>query len=129
MSIDLVLGGNHGKGAFREIIKINAKFTSGRNITIIFGLAHVQCKKDNGDIMGNIVMAPIGERLKNICAGRFLGWTHEGKTRFIILPRGCNVPPLRGKTICSSVRKRVFVTGDLSFCVILLVEKGIFPLW
>ena len=26
MSIDLVIGGDHGKGAFREIININEKF-------------------------------------------------------------------------------------------------------
>ena len=80
MSIDLVIGGDHGKGAFRAIININAKFTSGRNTTRIFRLAHVQCKKDNCENMGNTVMAPIGDRLKNICAGRFLGGTHEGKT-------------------------------------------------
>ena len=36
MSIDLVIGGDHGKGAFRANIKINAKFTLGRNITRIF---------------------------------------------------------------------------------------------
>ena len=73
MSIDLVIGGDHGKGAFRASIKINEKNTIGRNITIIFRLAHVQCKKENGDIMGNTFMDPIGYRLKNICAGHFLG--------------------------------------------------------
>ena len=97
MSIDLVIGGDHGKEEFRSSININAIFTSGRNITIIFRLAHIQCKKDNGDILGNTVMASIGYRLNNICAGRFLGWTHEGKTQFIILPHGCTLPPPRGE--------------------------------
>ena len=73
MSIDLVIVRDHGKGSFRASININANFTSGRNITRVFRLEHVQCKKDNGDIMGNIVMDLIGDRLKNICAGRFIG--------------------------------------------------------
>ena len=61
MSIDLVIGGYYGKESFRAIININAKFTSGRNITRIFRLAHVHCKKDNGEIMGNTFTSPIGD--------------------------------------------------------------------
>ena len=97
MSIDLVIGGDHGNGVFRVSINTNAKFTSGRNITRIFRLAHVYCKKDNGDIMGNKIMAPIGDKLKNICAGSFLGWTNEGKTQFRIMPHGCPLPPPKEK--------------------------------
>ena len=73
MSIDLVIVGYHVKGAFRASVKIDSKFTSGRNTTKIFRLAHVQCNKDNGYILGNTFMAQIGDRLKNIYAGRFLG--------------------------------------------------------
>ena len=80
MSIDIVIGGDHGKVEFRASMNIIAKFTSGRNITRISRLAHVQCKKNNGEILGNIVMYQIGERINNIFSGRFLGWTHEGKT-------------------------------------------------
>ena len=128
MSIDLVIGGNHGKGAFRASIKINARFTPGRNITIIFRLTHVQCKKENGEIMGNPVMDPVGDRLKNICAWHFLGWTHEGKTQFRIPPHGRTLPPPRVK-ICSSVRPRVFVTGYLAFYAIVLGKEGSSPHW
>ena len=95
MSIDLVIDGDYGKGEFRAIININTKLIPGRNITIISRLAHVQCRKDNDEITGNTVMAPIGDRLNNICAGNFLGWTHEGKTQFIILTHGCTLPPPR----------------------------------
>ena len=120
ISIDLVIGGDYGKGLFRAIIEINSKFASERNITIIFRLAHFHCKKYTGDILVNTVMAPIGGRLNNICAGRFLGWTHEGKTQFIILPHGCTLPPPRGKIICSSVRPRVFFTRFFSFYDVVL---------
>ena len=75
-----MIGGDHGKGAFRAIIKLDKKFTSGINITRIFRLVNVQCKKENHEIPGNTVMAQIGDRLNNIYAGHFLGWTHEGKT-------------------------------------------------
>ena len=39
--IDLVIGGDHGKGAFRESININENFTTGRKITRIFWLSDV----------------------------------------------------------------------------------------
>ena len=41
MSIGLVIGRYHGKGTFRAIIKLRAKFTSGRSIIRIFRFAHV----------------------------------------------------------------------------------------
>ena len=41
MSIDLVIGGDHGKGAFIASININAGFTPGRNITRTFRLVHL----------------------------------------------------------------------------------------
>ena len=70
-------------------------------------------------------MAQIGDRLKNICAGQFLGWTHEGKIQLITLPHGCALLLPRGGGICSSVRPCVFVTGGLVFYVILLLKEGI----
>ena len=60
MPIDLVIGGDHGKVAFRESINPNITFTTGRNINIILRLAHVQFKKYNGEIMGNRGMERIG---------------------------------------------------------------------
>ena len=60
MSIDLVIGRYHGKGAFKESIKINVKFTPGRDISKTFRISHVQCKKYNGEIVENTVMSPIG---------------------------------------------------------------------
>ena len=99
MSIEPLIGGDHGKGSFRTIIKINAIFISGRNITRIFRLAHFQFKRYNGEILWNIAMPPIWFRLNNICARRFIGWTHEVKTQFIILSHGCTIPPPREKNM------------------------------
>ena len=65
-------------------------------------------------------MEPIGDRLKNICSGRFLGLTHEGKTQFIIILRDYPLPPPMEKIICNSVRPRVFVNGDLDLYDIVL---------
>ena len=67
------------------------------NITTIFRIAHVQYKKYKGEILVNSVMAPIWDRIKNICAGRFFGWTYEGKTQFIIMNHGFTLPQPREK--------------------------------
>ena len=48
MPIDLLIGGDHIKREFREIIKPNVKFAEGRYITIILRLIHVQFKTDDG---------------------------------------------------------------------------------
>ena len=68
--------GYHGKISFGASIKINENFISGRNITRIFSLSYFQCKKYNGEIIGNTVVVPIGYRLKYICDGKFICWTH-----------------------------------------------------
>ena len=95
MPIVLVIFGYHGNGAFRAIINLNTKFSTGINITRIFRLAHVQCKKNNGYIMWNTVMEPIGYMINNICAGIFIGLTHEGKIKFRVLTHGFPLPPPR----------------------------------
>ena len=127
MSIDLVIGEDHGNRAFRASININAKFTPGRNITRISSLAHFQRKKVNGENMGNTVMAPIGDRLYNIFALRFLCWTHQGKTQFGILPHGCHIPP-REKNMQFS-KAKYFSTVDLDLYAIVVGKEGISPHW
>ena len=74
-------------------------------------------------------MAPIGDMLKNIYSGRFLGLKHECKAHFIIITHDYLIPPPRAKTICNSVRPRVFFTVDLDLYVIVLINKGSSPHW
>ena len=74
--------------------------------------------------MRNKSMAPIGDRLNNICAGHFIGWTHEGKTRFIILTHGFPLPPTGSKTTYNAVRPRSFVVGYLDVYAIALRKRG-----
>ena len=59
-------------------------------------------------------MAPRGERLNIICAEMFFGWTHEGKTKFIIITHGCPISPPRSKIICNAVSTHIFVTTYLA---------------
>ena len=130
MSTELTIGGDHLKGEFRASIHLNQKFTSGINITRIFRIAHVQCKKENGDILDNTAMTPIWNRLKNICSGHFLGCTNKVKIQFIILSHGCPIPsPRGGGGGCGSVSPRVFFTGDLAFYAIVLGKEGSSPNW
>ena len=111
MSIDLVIGGYHGKRSFGEIIKLIVKYILGRNATMIFRLVYAQCKNDNGDIMRSSVMALLWDRLKDICAGNFLGWTHKGKKQFIILPNGFTLPPPSAKKYAMYIGHVFFSLG------------------
>ena len=86
MSIDLVIGGYHGKEEFRESMNINEILISGRNITRIFRLSHVQCKKYRGDVLRKTVMDTIGYSLNNICSSIFLVEHMKVKHSLDLLP-------------------------------------------
>ena len=73
-------------------------------------------------------MDPIGEILNNIYDERFIGWTHEGKIQFTIIPHGYNIPTSR-KKICSLFRPRVFVDVYLAFFAVVLGKEGSLPHW
>ena len=63
--------------------------------------------------MGITVMAPIGNILKNTYADISLGWTHEGKTQFIIITHGCPLVLVhrQGKK-CTIQSGHVFLSMD-----------------
>ena len=132
MSIELIIVVYHRKGSFRAIIDINGNFTPGRNTTIIFNLAHVQCKKDNGDIVRNIFMGPIGDRLKYICIGIFLGCTHEDKHTVSSSVIYFSYSTTKGKYIFIAFRPHFYFTGELALISSLLEGRentyiGTFP--
>ena len=95
MSIYIIIGRDHGWGAFRASIKLKENFTSGRNITIISRLSHANCNKDNGEILGNTGMSPIWYSLKNIFSEHFLVGHMKENTQFRTLLHGCPLTPPR----------------------------------
>ena len=129
MSIDLVIGGDHGKRAYREIIKLNERITPGRKTITIFKLAHIRYNKKNGEIINIRVVYPIRDRINHICARSFIGWTHKGKKHFITLPHCFPLSLPRAKKYEMQSGCVFFVNQDLPIYYILLGKEGIYQHW
>ena len=69
--IDIITGGDHGAGAFRCPICIVLKFTDGTYVQTECSIAHIQCKKDNGVVLENTIIDPLGDGLKELLQNPF----------------------------------------------------------
>jgi hypothetical protein len=51
-SIDVVLGGDHGQGKFRSVIKIILRDTNGKMMdTMVMKVGHIDCTKDTYEVI------------------------------------------------------------------------------
>lgn len=65
--VAVVLGGDHGQGAFIMIVKIILYFKDGDKVKtekLQLNVGHVNCRKDNYDILSNTLLTKTGESLK-----------------------------------------------------------------
>ena len=59
--IDFIVGGDHGQGAFRFPMKLLVIMKSSKNIERESSVAYILWKKDNGDILNNIIIDKLQE--------------------------------------------------------------------
>jgi hypothetical protein len=61
-SIDVVLGGDHGQGNFRSVIKIILRDDDGKQVdSMVMKVGHIDCMKDTYDILKSSVAGPLNE--------------------------------------------------------------------
>ena len=61
-SIDVVLGGDHGQGKFRSVIKIILRDDIGKSVdTLVMKVGHIDCTKDTYDILKSSVTGPLND--------------------------------------------------------------------
>ncbi len=67
-SIDVVLGGDHGQGKFRAVIKIIMRFVGAgvEPIVVVIKVGHIEAKKDTYQILLNTVTPSMNEAIKRI---------------------------------------------------------------
>ena len=59
--IDIVVGSDHGQGAFRFTIKILYIINSGKRHESIQTVGYILCKKDNDIILSNSIIKDLGD--------------------------------------------------------------------
>jgi hypothetical protein len=63
-SMDVVLGGDHGQGKFRSVIKIILRDNDGKQVTsMVMKVGHIDCTKDTYEVLKSSVAGPLNELL------------------------------------------------------------------
>jgi hypothetical protein len=66
-SIDVVLGGDHGQGKFRSVIKIILGDDDGKQVdSMVMKVGHIDCVKDTYDILKSSVVGPLNESIEEV---------------------------------------------------------------
>ena len=102
--IGIVVGGDHGQGAFRFPMKILYIMNDDTRHESIQPVGYILCKKDYGIILKNIIIKVFGDSMKSL---------NESMT-------------FNNQQLSSS---NIYVTGDHAFLVILLGKDNSSPHW
>jgi hypothetical protein len=70
-SINIVVGGDHGQGKFRAVIKIIIRFTSVgvEPKVVVIKVGHIEAKKDTYKILLNVASPSMNKAMKRIKVG------------------------------------------------------------
>jgi hypothetical protein len=127
--IDVVLGGDHGQGKFRSVIKIILRDDAGLSVdTLVMKVGHIDCTKDTYEVLKSSVAGPLNDSLKEVI--------ESGALQVIRDPNGSVFFRMKNDeqddqqlTIISSLYIRVFVTGDLAYFAAILGKVNMAGGW
>lgn len=114
----IILGGDHGIGAFRMPFRTVLVLKDGRHLKKDIGIATVVCKKDTGKVILNTIMDWLTEDLKEI---------NDSNVVLTMDASGNLQCDLQLKTDANShlleLETGIYITGDIKwFCILLGME-------
>jgi hypothetical protein len=123
--VDLCIGGDHGAGRFRMLLKIFLWFTSKPAIVKRYEVANLLHSKDDIDVLHKMVLQKIIEGLrKNYDGGRFIVTMNEDRQLNLSFSHSLS----KNLTICD-VPNWLFISGDLKYFVQMLGREGMSTSW
>ncbi len=123
--VDLCIGGDHGAGRFRMLLKILLRFTSKPAIVKRYEVANVLHSKDDIDVLHKTVLEKIIEGLWKIYdGGRFIVTMNEDRQLNLSFSHSSS----ENLTICD-VPIRLFINGDLKYFAQMLGREGMSTSW
>jgi len=124
-AVDLCIGGDHGAGRFRMLLKILLRFTSKPAIVKRYEVANVLHSKDDIDVLHKTVLEKIIEGLRKIYdGGRFIVTMNEDRQLNLSFSHSMS----ENLTICD-VPIRLFINGDLKYFAQMLGREGMSTSW
>jgi predicted transposase YbfD/YdcC len=116
----IILGGDHGIGAFRMPFRNVLVLRDGRHLKKDIGIATIVCKKDTGKVILNTIMDWLTEDLKEINHSNVvLSTDASGNLQ-------CDLQP-KTNTSSHSLDTGIYVTGDIKWFCMLLGMEGMAP--
>ena len=127
-SMDVVLGGDHGQGKFRSVIKIILRDDDGKQVTsMVMKVGHIDCTKDTYEVLKSSVAGPLNESLQDVINSGALLLIRDANGGLSCRMRNHGDDTLL--TIISSLPIRVFVTGDLAYFSAILGKVSMAGDW
>ena len=75
-SIIFVLGGDHGQGAFRMVVKLIYRYQNGEKTSTEYGLGDIECKKDTATLLKDTIIPVLEPCFKKIIKYKY-GYYNE----------------------------------------------------
>ena len=123
----VVLGGDHGVGAFRLTIHILVRLNSGKVLKDEIGTSTVFCKKDTSEVLKKTILDQLIADLKKINESKLV-MTKDGD--FI----DCELHPEEYQndsddSVDIAIDDALFITGDLKWLAMLLGMEDMSSYW
>ena len=130
-SVDLVIGGYHGQGKFRCVMKIILRDETGKNIdSYCIKIGHIDCDKDTYDVLKNSITGPLNEDIKLITAKQQIQILNDKSTNKKKIVLGTvEENDLEMYTIQKSLNIRILMCGDLAFFSAILGKVNMAGKW
>jgi hypothetical protein len=128
-SVDYTVGGDHGKGCFRMIMKLILRYDSSKPVLYkLFHIGNVDYAKDSLDVLHDTVLTPIGASLKCMMEeGKYFIVCHtKDEDVKLTLKFSCDG---NDDSILCNVPTRHFIVGDLKFYAQMLGRENMTGSW
>jgi hypothetical protein len=128
-SIDVVLGGDHGQGKFRSVIKIILRDNEGKMVdTMVMKVGHIDCQKDTYEVLRSSVAGPLNQSMQEVFDSGALQLVQDEDGSVTFRMKAAEGAE-QSLTILSSLPIRVFVTGDLAYLAAILGKVNMSGGW
>jgi hypothetical protein len=127
-SIDIVVGGDHGKERFRAVAKVIIRDEDGKKVdSFVFKIANIDCKKDTYAVLANSIAPALNHGMKSLVDAGTIEVYRVGGLLKVTVGATVFVDPTASLVYSSPVR--VLVSGDLAFFTSVLGKVNMSSHW
>ena len=109
-AMDLVFGGDHGKGKFQMLLKIILRRDDDRKMFIV-KVGYIDCRKDTYDVLKNTIGPHLNESIRYIEKKQLLISRNEDQTIQVIISESNSGE----RCVIHALKYNLVFTGDLAF--------------